>query len=62
MAEQGDATAQYTLGVYYAYGRGITQDRRKAVEWFQRAADQGLAQVQSALEQLNAWNGSKPKI
>lgn len=30
-AEQGDARAQYTLGVMYDNGRGVTQDDKQAV-------------------------------
>jgi uncharacterized protein len=45
-AEQGDAFAQYNLGIMYANGRGAPQDYAVAVEWYRRAADQGLADAQ----------------
>ena len=48
-AEQGDAKAQYDLGVIYYYGKGIAQDSFKAFEWFQKAAEQGLADAQYEL-------------
>lgn len=46
LAEQGDANAQRSLGIMYAYGEGVTQDDVKAVAWYRRAADQGYAAAQ----------------
>ncbi len=48
-AEQGDADAQYDLGLMYATGRGVPQDDGEAVRWFRRAAEQGLAGAQYSL-------------
>ena len=48
-AEQGDAVAQYDLGMLYAEGRGVPQDETEAVRWLRLAADQGLARAQSNL-------------
>ncbi len=45
-AEQGDAQAQYNLGVMYATGRGVPQDDAEAVRWWRLAADQGDAEAQ----------------
>jgi len=45
-AEQGDAEAQYFLGVMYANGRGVAQDDRQAVAWWLKAAEQGYAIAQ----------------
>ena len=33
-ADQGDAVAQYTLGLMYADGDGVTQDYVEAYAWF----------------------------
>ncbi len=41
LAAQGDASAQFTLGVMYAFGQGVPQDYAEAVKWFHLAADQG---------------------
>ena len=41
LAEQGDATAQYHLGVTYTHGRGVLQDYAEAMKWYLRAAKQG---------------------
>jgi len=48
-AEQGDANAQFNLGVMYANGRGVPQDDAAAVRWFRLAADQGNAGAQHNL-------------
>ena len=36
-AEQGDATAQFNLGVMYANGEGVAEDEREAVRWYRLA-------------------------
>jgi Fe2+ transport system protein B len=40
-AEQGDANAQYELGLLYIDGEGVSQDHAKASEWIRKAAEQG---------------------
>jgi len=45
-AEQGDAKAQYNLGIAYAMGEGILKDETQSVVWFRKAAEQGLADAQ----------------
>ena len=51
LAEQGDAAAQYRLGLLYAFGRGVPQDYAEAVKWYRLAAEQGNANAQIALAQ-----------
>jgi len=41
LAEQGDALAQYNLGVMYFMGRGVPQDNVQAHMWLNLAAAQG---------------------
>ena len=48
-ANQGDADAQYSLGLLYYYGEGVTQDYKKAVKWFTFAAEEGYAKAQFIL-------------
>ena len=48
-AEQGDASAQFLLGVMYLGGRGVLKDAAEAVRWFRLAAEQGHAGAQSKL-------------
>ena len=45
-AEQGDASAQYNLGLMYDKGRGVAQDDKQAVAWYRKAAEQGDAMAQ----------------
>ena len=46
LAEQGDAGAQYNLGVMYYHGRGVPQDYKTAMKWYRLAAEQGDADAQ----------------
>ncbi|THJ23047.1 MAG: sel1 repeat family protein [Nitrospira sp. CG24E] len=51
-AEQGDALAQYNLGVLYRKGRGVPQDDVQARQWYEKAAVQGQAKAQFNLGTL----------
>ncbi len=48
----GDADAQFEIGSRYADGFGTAPNMPKAVEWYRRAADQGLAPAQYRLGSL----------
>jgi len=48
-AAQGNAEAQFKLGVRYHYGEGVPQNYSEALKWFQKAADQNYALGQSEL-------------
>jgi len=48
-AEQGVASAQYSLGMMYAKGQGVPQDYQASLKWFQKAAEQGDASAQNNL-------------
>ena len=45
-AEQGDADAQYNLGIMYDNGRGVPKDDKEAVKWYRKSAEQGYADAQ----------------
>ena len=47
LAEQGDADAQYNLGLMYLKGEGVLQDYAEAVKWYRLAAEQGIASAQT---------------
>ena len=50
LAEQGDAAAQYGLGVLHGNGNGgMPQDFARAAHWFHKAAAQGHAQAAAAV-------------
>ncbi len=46
LAAQGNAIAQYNLGVMYGDGMGVPQDYAEAMKWFRLAAAQGDASAQ----------------
>lgn len=45
-AEQGDAHAQYILGLMYFDGRGVARDDQQAEAWYRKAAEQGYSSAQ----------------
>jgi TPR repeat protein len=49
LADQGDAAAQYNLGLLYAGGQGVPQDADEAMRWLRKAAEQGLLDAQFSL-------------
>ena len=44
-----NAFAQYNLGVYYQQGIGVIRDRSRAADYFQKAAEKGVADAQYQL-------------
>jgi len=57
MAEQGDAGAQYSVGVMYENGEGVLQGYSEAVKWYRLAALQGMAKAQ--LKMATMYLGGK---
>jgi uncharacterized protein len=55
LAEAGDASAQYNLGLLYLDGHGVPQNSAEAANWFRRAAEQDYTQAQ---HNLGAMYGS----
>ena len=47
VAEQGNAEAQFSLGVAYDTGEGVVQDSAEALKWYRLAAEQGHASAQA---------------
>ena len=60
-AEQGDALAQYNLGVLYRKGRGVPQDDVQARQWYEKAAVQGQVKAQYNLGTLYFNGEGVPK-
>lgn len=52
LAEQGDASAQYALGVMYMFGQGVKEDYTQAFYWTNKAAQQNHASAQNNLGAL----------
>ena len=46
LAREGQASAQYNMGVIYAGGIGVSRDYRRAIQWYRQAAEQGYARAQ----------------
>lgn len=46
LADNGDANAQYNLGVLYDEGLGVDQDYDKALKWYRKAAAQEYAKAE----------------
>jgi len=49
LADDGNAAAQFNLGLLYYDGRGVPQDFSEAARWFERSANQGYAKAQHNL-------------
>ena len=60
LAEQGDARAQYYLGLLYENGDGVPRDYEKAREWYEKSAAQGEANAQFYLGLLSAFGQGGP--
>ena len=41
LADQGNADAQYTLGFMYEFGRGVPENDKTAVKWYNLASYNG---------------------
>ena len=57
LAESGHALAQYNLGMLYADGRGVVQNRARAISWLHKAAEQNIAQAQFNLAGFHLSGG-----
>ena len=60
-AEQGNATAQFNLGVMYDNGEGVPKDDAEAVRWYRLAAEQGTAAAQFNLGLMYANGEGVPE-
>jgi uncharacterized protein len=49
LAEQGDASAQYNLGLMYTNGDGVLKDYAEALKWYRLSAEQGNDAAQTNL-------------
>ena len=52
LAEGGDASAQYNLGLLYHRGLGVERRLSEAAKWYGRAAENGDAEAQKAIGDL----------
>ena len=49
LADEGDPSSQYNLGVMYRMGKGVAKDDKEAAKWYRLAAYQGDAGSQFLL-------------
>jgi TPR repeat protein len=61
LAEQGNADAQFNLGVMYYKGRGVPKNYKTAVKWYTLAAEQGNASAQFYLGVMYRRGKGVPK-
>mgnify|MGYP002738644727 CR=1 FL=1 len=61
LAEQGDAAAQFNLGVMYLNGEGVPRDVSQALTWYHKAAEQGNAVAQFFLGDMYRYGEGVPK-
>ena len=54
LANNGHVQAQVNLGIMYDYGRGVTEDKLAAAQWYRAAAQQGNMSAQYNLGQMYA--------
>ena len=51
-ADQGNAVAQYNLGICYEFGKGVAKDLDEAIRLYRLAAEQGHENAKKALRRL----------
>jgi hypothetical protein len=61
LADQGNTTAQYNLGVMYEHGEGPLQDYAEAAKWYCKAAEQGHPTAQYNLGVMCAEGRGAPQ-
>ena len=61
LAEQGNASAQFNLGLMYSNGWGVPENDKTAVKWYTLAAEQGYARAQFNLGTMYANGRGVPE-
>ena len=54
-AEQGDAQAQYKLGILYYVGEGTSADMKQAACWIKKAYENGFENAKDFWEEKELW-------
>src|SRR5690606_35554652 len=60
-ADQGDAHAQYHIGIMYHKGHGVTYDINEAMKWYRMAADNEEMHAQFTLGTIYEEGDGVPK-
>jgi TPR repeat protein len=61
LAAEGDAMAQFYMGVLYENGWGITRNYAEAAKWYRLAAEQNNAAAQANLADMYNFGRGVPK-
>jgi len=61
LADQGEASAQFCLGIAYEHGQGVPQNYEEAAKWYRMAAEQGHAFAQFSLGAAYATGQGVPQ-
>lgn len=61
LAKDGNAEAQYNLGMMYRAGRGVPRDIKEAAKWYRLAAEQGNPLAQFNLGWMYASGKGVPQ-
>ena len=61
LAREGDAVAQFNLGIMYQNGEGAPRDLAEAARWFGKSADQGYVDAEFNLGILLADGQGVPR-
>lgn len=62
MAEQGDADAQYELGLCYFRGDKVHRDMSEAVRLYRLAAEQGHEEAEITLEEYDEEDDEEEEV
>lgn len=60
LAQAGNATAQWRLGLMYYHGHGVRENDVLAMKWFERAARQGNTDAQFHVGNMYAYGLATP--
>lgn len=61
LAQAGDAQAQLRLATLYYHGHGVAESDAEAMQWYQRAAIQGVVEAQFQVANMYAYGLGVPK-
>ena len=61
-AQQGNAAAQYSLGVAYATGQGVPASGAQALAWWRKAAVQGFPPAEYAVGRATPLSAPEPAL
>jgi hypothetical protein len=61
LAKQGNAVAQFNLGIMYEHGQHLPRNAKEAIQWYLLAAEQGYAPAQFNLGNIYSQGESVPQ-